>query len=169
MGLHDPPTGREVNLWNLFSKVKRQDWADMPENLGDQFTKKAHAAYLKATAGLDAEGLEKLRKALTARAKTAAKKELNEATSMARVLKVLKKAVRFYMKNTFVLLITDNYCASMKPWSLIGIHQLMRYRWRFRPVRTVRQGARQPSLLSILSSSTSSAFLSTKQPISLCI
>ena len=98
MGLHDPPTGREVNLWNLFSKVKRQDWANMPENLGDQFTKKAHAAYRKATAGLDEEGLETLRKELTARAKTAAKKELNEATSMARVLKVLKKAVRFYLK-----------------------------------------------------------------------
>ncbi len=95
MGLHDPPNGREVNLWNLFTKVMRQDWAGIPENLGDNFTKKAHAAYVKATKGLDEEGLEDLRKELMARAKTTAKKELNEATSMARILKVLKKAVCF--------------------------------------------------------------------------
>ncbi len=95
MGLHDPPNGREVNLWNLFTKVMRQDWAGIPENLGDNFTKKAHAAYVKATKGLDEEELEDLRKELTARAKTTAKKELNEATSMARILKVLKKAVCF--------------------------------------------------------------------------
>ncbi len=49
----------------------------------------------KRQKGLDEEGLEDLRKELMARAKTTAKKELNEATSMARILKVLKKAVCF--------------------------------------------------------------------------
>lgn len=94
LGFCDPPAGRDTNLWNLFSQVKREEWANTPENLGENFAKKIRAAYREATSTLDAEGEAELRTQLLAQAKTTAKKEINELASMTLVVNALTKAVR---------------------------------------------------------------------------
>lgn len=92
-GLGDPPRGRDINLWNLYNQVMREEWADIPENLGKNFTKKVSAAYTEATKGLDKDGLALMRKNLLAKAKRTAKKEANEVGSMLRITKAMTKTV----------------------------------------------------------------------------
>lgn len=94
-GLGQPPRGRDVNLWNLFNQVMREEWADIPDNLGKNFTKKVSVAYIEATKGLDKEGEALLRKNLLAKAKRTAKKEPNETGSMLHITKAMRKMVCF--------------------------------------------------------------------------
>lgn len=144
MGLHDSPAGRDVNLWNLFCQVMKQEWADTPGYLGKHFNKKVHTAYLEAMAGLDAEGEAALRKDLLARAKTAAKLDVNEVASMAHAVRALTKAVRIFIDADFLHTPTDNENNSTKKWSTSDIRHLMFCLSLSRPVKTASQGTRRP-------------------------
>lgn len=96
-GLGLPPRGRDINMWNLYNQVMREEWADIPANLGKNFTKKVSAAYTAATTGLDRDGEALLRKTLLAKAKRTAKKESNEVRSMHRITKVMRKTVFIFV------------------------------------------------------------------------
>lgn len=72
----------------------REEWANIPENLGKNFTKKVSAAYVEATKDLDKDGEALMRKILLAKAKRTAKKESNEVGSMIHINKAMSKMVR---------------------------------------------------------------------------
>ena len=94
LGFGDPPCGREPNLYNIFSHVKRMEWIRNGEKFGKDFNKLVTAAYNEAIDGLDHNGLKKLRVDLMAKSKLYNDDAPGaEARSMKYVKKVLEKAV----------------------------------------------------------------------------